>query len=37
MLLILVVDKHVVPALMKLQGVLIEQRMKIINAFQEIK
>lgn len=37
MLLILVVDKHIMPALMKLQGVLIEQRIKIINAFQEIQ
>jgi len=37
MLLILVVDKHIMPALMKLQWVLIEQRIKIINAFQEIQ
>lgn len=37
MLLILVLDKHIMPALMKLQGVLIEQRIKIINAFQEIQ
>jgi len=36
MLLILVVDKHIMPAFMKLQWLLIEQRIKIINAFQEI-
>lgn len=36
MLLILVVGKQIMPAFMKLQWLLIEQRIKIINAIQEI-
>ena len=36
MLLLLVVDKHIMPSITKLQWLLIEQRIKIIKAIQEI-